>query len=95
MDANVANRTVVLGSVQGDLRNTVEKSVEVKQKIGFIDLARSICPNNQCSRLVNGIDIYLAGDPEHLTGVGSLELDVSLKVHSIIGKTIRVYISAE
>lgn len=75
LDANIASRAVVLGSVQVDLRNTVEKSVEVKQKIGFIDLARSICPNNQCSRLVNGIDIYLAGDPEHLTGTGSLELE--------------------
>jgi peptidoglycan/LPS O-acetylase OafA/YrhL len=83
---HVVNEVPYLEASLGTKRRTLSK-VEIKiskmfqdQKTGFqnvslIDLSTSICPSDKCSRVVNGIEIYLEDDPEHLTGSGAMRLE--------------------
>lgn len=72
LDPMLHQRVIRLSKVQLSLIKTLENSAIRYRNIEFADLADIICPNMVCSRIVNGEEIYLNGDPEHLTAQGSL-----------------------
>lgn len=71
LDPMLYQRAVRLGKVQLSLMKTLENAAIGYTNVEFIDLADVICPKMACSRIVNGEEIYLDGDPEHLTAQGS------------------------
>ena len=64
-------RVAGLGKVQLSLMKTLENAAIGYTNVEFIDLSDVICPKMVCSRIVSGEEIYLDGDPEHLTAQGS------------------------
>jgi peptidoglycan/LPS O-acetylase OafA/YrhL len=74
LDSMLKENSVALGKVQKRLNELLESAVPNSANVRFIDPSQVICPNKMCSRIVNKKAIYLDGDPEHLTGSGSMQL---------------------
>jgi hypothetical protein len=74
LDPLLKKDSVKLGKVQSKLNELLESAALSSSNVSFIDPSEVICPNKLCSRMVNNKIIYLDGDPEHLTGSGSIQL---------------------
>ena len=79
MDSTLGNSATTLGIVQSKLISILERSSIGTRYINFLDLEKTICPSGQCLRVGNGVEIYLAGDPERLTGQGSKKLQLQIE----------------
>jgi peptidoglycan/LPS O-acetylase OafA/YrhL len=74
LDSMLKENSVAPGKVQKRLNELLESAIPNSANVRFIDPSQVICPNEMCSRIVNKNAIYLDGDPEHLTGSGSMQL---------------------
>jgi hypothetical protein len=74
LDSTLKKKSVPLGKVQSEINELLESAALNFPNVRLIDPSKVICPSNSCSRIVDKYAIYLDGDPEHLTGSGSMKL---------------------
>lgn len=74
LDSTLKKQSVPYGKVQSEINDLLESAALNFPNVRFIDPSKVICPSNSCSRIVDKYAVYLDGDPEHLTGSGSMQL---------------------